>query len=98
MCDGKADLLLVKIKNHPFFDPPADAGEAEGGQQAEHDPAAEHRAQRSAPQSSGGCRHRHQNPGGGASAASAEGEKQKRDAAAAHSQIKDGRHAGVVAV
>ena len=57
--------------------PPADAGEAEGGQQTEYAPAAECWAQRSAAESSGGRRCRHQNPGGGASAASAEGEQEK---------------------
>ncbi len=56
---------------------PADAGEAEGGQQAEYAPAAECWAQHSASESSGGRHCHHQNPGGGASAASAEGKPQK---------------------
>lgn len=58
--------------------PPADAGEAEGGQQAEYDPAAECRAQRSAAEGPGGRGRRHQDPGGGAAAASAEGQKHKK--------------------
>lgn len=52
-----------------------DAGEAEGGEPPEHDPAAAGRPQPSAPQGPGGRGQPHQDPGAGEATAPAEGRK-----------------------